>query len=200
MKKILLVLLLLSSVSVDSQAQSWADMLKSLFGMSTKKSEEIIPETTHIKASELAKTWLFSEPVIDYTGSDPVATMAVSALEGQMEGLMAKAGIQSGRDRVTFKTNKTLTIEINGVVAMGNYTYNPSTGEITMSVSMKEKTATLSGQTEYENGVLKLVFDANHVLSTMKAAAPSLADHDYVKIASSVIDTYPGIRLGGTFK
>lgn len=200
MKKIALILLLLSGLSAESQAQSWTEMLKSFFGMSTKKSEEPLPETKHISASELATTWLFSEPVIDYTGSDPVATMAVSALEGQMEGLMAKAGIQRGRDRITFNRNNTLTVEINGVTAAGNYSYNPTSGEITISVSLKEKSATLRGETEYEEGQLKLVFEADHVLSTMKAAAPSLADHDYVKIASSVIASYPGIRLGGVFK
>lgn len=200
MKKIALILLLLAGVTAESQAQSWADMLKSFFGLSEKKSEELVPEVKSISTADLVATWFFADPVIDYTGSDPVASMAVSALEGQVDGILQKAGIQSGRDRITFNKNLTLKIEINGIVAGGNYVYDPTTGNITLTVAMKEKVATLNGQTAYENGVLTLKFDAEKVLETMTAAVPSLAENDYVKIASSVISSYPGIRIGGTFK
>lgn len=200
MKRIILILALLSGSILESEAQSWTEMLKSFFGMSTKKETTLVPETKYISAAELAATWVFSDPVITYTGSDPVATMAISALEGQLDGILLKGGVQRGRDRVTFNKRGTMTIEINDFIGAGNYVYQPATGEITLTLSSKEKSITLTGKTEYKEGVLTMKFDADKALSTIKAAAPSLAENDYVKIATSIISSYPGIEIGGSFK
>jgi hypothetical protein len=200
MKRILLILALLSGSILDSQAQSWSEMLKSLFGIGSQKETELVPEVKHITASELASTWIFADPVIVYTGSDPVATMAVSALEGQMDGILLKGGVQRGRDRVTFNKRGTMTLEINDFIGAGNYLYTPSTGEITLTLTSKEKSLTITGKSEYKEGVLTLKFDADKALSALQVAAPSLAENDYVKIASSIISSYPGIEIGASFK
>lgn len=200
MKRLLLILLLVTGYATESRAQSWGDMLKSLFGMESKEEKELQPEVKYMTTAELLKTWVFSEPKIDYTGSDPVATMAVSALEGQIDPIMAKSGIQRGRDRVTFHRNLKMTIEIDKFKGEGGYAYNPATGEITLTVAMKGQQVSMSGSTEYKDGVLTLWFDAGKALETMKAAVPELSENDYVKIASSLIASYPGIRIGGSFK
>ncbi len=200
MKRILLLTALLVGGALQSQAQSWTDLFKNLFNRSEKKSEQQIEKSKYISAAALAATWVYAAPVIDYTGEDPVAAMAVSALEGQVEGIVAKAGIVSGRDKITFNSNRTAKVEIDQLSTMGNYRYTPSTGGITLSVELKEKLVSLEGETEYENGELTLRFKAEEVLSMVQTAAPKLAENDYVKIASSIIANYPGIRIGATFK
>lgn len=199
MKRIVLIMVLLVGVSFQSQAQSWADLLKSFFSRSNT-TKEVVEEPKYISAAELARTWVFDAPVIDYTGSDPVAQMAVGTLEGQLDGLVVKGGVQSGRDYITLKSDKSLVIGIDKYQAHGRYSYNPKNGGITLQLAYADKQATLTGQVEYKNGVLTLRFNASEALQSMTAAAPSLAENDYVKVASMVITNYPGIRIGGTFK
>lgn len=200
MKKIALILLLLAGVTAESRAQSWADLLKSFFSRSSSATKEVVEESKYISASELAATWVFENPVIDYTGTDPVATMAVSALEGQMESIIAKGGVVSGRDYLTLKADKSLLVGIDKHLAQGRYSYNPKTGEITLQLSYADKQATLTGNVEWDSGVLTLRFNANEALRAMTAAVPSLTENEYVQVASTVIANYPGIRIGGTFK
>ncbi len=202
MKRILLIFALLGGVCFPSEAQSWGDLLKGLFGNSETSQEAPTPTPTlkHPSSRQLWGTWAYQEALIDYTGEDMLASMAVSALEGQIEGYCTKAGVVAGREKLTLSRNGTARILIKGKEAEGRYTYSPTSGAITLKITLDGKQASLQGTASLKEGSLHLYFKAEEVLAAMKSAAPELAENEHIKIASTLISNYPGIRIGVRLK
>lgn len=200
MKRILLVIALLGGVCFPSEAQSWSDLLKGLFGSSETTEQQTAPVAVkHPSLRQLWGTWSYEEALIDYTGDDMLASMGVTALKSQIEGYCQKAGIVAGREKITLNRNYTTRIRIKEKQVEGRYTYNASTGGITLTLKVEGRDLTLGGTASLQNGELTLLFKAEEVLSAMKAAAPELSENDHIKIASTVIASYPGIRIGAKF-
>lgn len=200
MKKLLFILLFALGTTIPTEAQSWKEIFGSLFGGNSSKNETTTVVTKYPSEKQLAASWSYAEAVIDYTGDDLLATMAVSALEGQVEGYCTKAGIVAGRDRILFKRNGGVEVNISDHKAEGTYCYDAERGALTLEVAWVGQTATLTGEATYESGVLTLLFKAESVIATMKAASPKLAENDHVKMAAAVVASYPGIQIGARFK
>lgn len=184
-----------------TEAQSLRSLWQSLFGSGGEtKTEQAEPERKYMTAAQLAGTWFYEEAAIAYTGDDMLASMAVSALKGQVEAYAAKAGVVAGRDRLVLNADRTLLFAAGKHTAKGTYAYDASTGAVTMHVEIGGKQGTLTGTTAYENGVMTLLFDAGEALAAMKAAAPQLAQNENVKLATTVVENYPGIRIGARLK
>lgn len=181
-------------------AQSLQRLWQSLFGSDETKTEQTVPEQKPMTAAQLAGTWLYSEAAIDYAGDDMLASMAVSALKGQVEAYAAKAGVVAGRDRLILGADRTLRFIAGKHTAKGTYAYDATSGTVTMQVEIGGRQCTLAGMTTCENGVMTLLFDAGEALAAMKAAAPQLAQNENVKLATTVVENYPGIRLGACLK
>ena len=107
-----------------------------------------------------------------------------------------KAGVVAGRDRVTLDRRGGALVRIDKHEAKGSYRYDPATGSICVEIDIRGKRGTLTGTTEYENGTLTLLFDAREALDAMMAAAPGLAQNEKIKMASALIDQYPGLKIG----
>jgi len=197
MKRIILIIATLCILNT-AQAQDLKSLLKGLFGSSEKKeSAEKGAETPkYLTAQEIAGSWIYAGAAISYTGDDVLASMAVTALQGQIESYCAKAGIVAGRDKVILGRGGTLLVQIGEKKASGTYSYDPKTGAVTLRIAIGGKQGTLTGSTAWENGTLTLLFDAEEALSAMKAAAPELAQKEQVKMASTLIANYPGIKIG----
>lgn len=198
MKRLLLLVLFVGSMSLEAEAQSWLQLLQNLFGGSSK-SEEVVEEPKFITANQLLGDWLFASTEIEYAGNDPLASMGVSAMKGQAADLAAKAGVVVGRDKATFNSMNRASLQIGDRKVEGNYRYNPQTGEITLSIEIGQKHHALTGKTHYENGTLKLLFNTNEALAALKEALPSMAQNDYVKVGEQIITAYPGIQIGASF-
>lgn len=199
MKRIAWITALLCCMSAEAGAQDWRGLLRGLFGSSDKKkTEQTEPESgsKHLTAQELAGTWIYAGAVIRYTGDDLLASMAVSALQGQVEEYCTKAGVVVGRDRVTLDGRGGATVRIDQHEAKGSYRYDPDTGTIRIEIAIRDKQGVLTGTTEYENGTLTLLFNAREALDAMMAAAPQLAQNEKIKMASALIDQYPGLMIG----
>ena len=165
-----------------------------LVGQANRTAPEPAPK--HLTAQQLVGTWVYAGAVIRYTGEDLLASMAVGVLEGQIEEYCAKAGVVAGRDRVTLDRRGGALVRIDKHEAKGSYRYDPATGSICVEIDIRGKRGTLTGTTEYENGTLTLLFDAREALDAMKAAAPGLAQNEKIKMASALIDQYPGLKIG----
>lgn len=202
MKRTILIIAALCALQTAG-AQDWKSLLKSLFGSSDKKqtSEQTVVETSkYPSARELADTWTYSGSAIAYTGDDVLASMAVGALEGQIESYCTKAGIVAGRDKATFGRDGSAVVQIGEKKAEGTYDYDPNTGSITLKIAIGGKQGTLTGEATLEEGVLTILFDADQALTAMKAAAPELAQNDHVKMASNLVAKYPGVKIGAKAK
>ncbi len=199
MKRLFLLLALLGGLCLPIEAQSLNDLLKGLLGSGTMTAAPAATPEKYITVRQLARTWTYTRAVVEYGGEDPLAAMAVSALSDQIEHYALKVGIVSGREKLTLQRNGTARVQIGDKSGTGSYRYNASTGEITLSVTIGDKSASLRGQTRYKEGKLTLLFPAERVLQTMKQAVPSLAENGYLKIAETVIANYPEIRIGAQF-
>lgn len=189
---------LLCLLCTEAGAQDWRSLLRGLFGSSSKeKSEQSAPETSkYLTAGALAGTWTYAGAVIRYTGDDLLASMAVNALQGQVEEYCKKAGVVIGRDQVTLDGRGGALVRIGDHQAKGSYKYDPATGSIRIEIAIRDKQGRLTGTTEYENGTLTLLFDAREALDAMMAAAPQLAQNEKIKMASALIEQYPGLKIG----
>lgn len=199
MKKLILLVALLGGACLECEAQSWLDMLKGLFSSEETTEEVAAPEESYITARKLLANWSYKRAVVEYTGNDAIASMAVSALKDQVEGYCTKAGIVAGRDYIAFQKGNLVRIQIADKKLTGTYRYDPETGGITISVPLNGKSVSLRGETHYKEGRLTLLFPADKALQTLKSAMPNLAQNDYVKIAESVVSNYPGILIGAEF-
>ena len=198
MKRIARITTLLCCMTAEAGARDWKGLLRGLFGSSDKQTEQPAPEPApkHLTAQQLVGTWVYAGAVIRYTGEDLLASMAVGVLEGQIEEYCAKAGVVAGRDRVTLDRRGGALVRIDKHEAKGSYRYDPATGSICVEIDIRGKRGTLTGTTEYENGTLTLLFDAREALDAMMAAAPGLAQNEKIKMASALIDQYPGLKIG----
>lgn len=197
MKKITLLILLLLAVP-QSRAQSLSNLFKGLFGSGRTETAESKPEAPKFPAaSTLAGTWIYNEPIVDYTGGDVLAQMAVSALRGQAADLAAKMGLQAGRDKVRWTDKGRVTLEIGDKRLDATYKYAPATGTMELTLRAGERTATFRGTAELAaGGELRLTFDATDCVRVIRTVAPEAMENSYFKTLNAIVEQYPGLRGG----
>ena len=198
MKRLTLLLLFVGATCLEVEAQSWLQMLQNLFGGSSKSEEVATPK--FITASQLQGEWFFSTSEIEYEGDDALASMGVSALKGRASDLLGRVGVVAGRDKIVIRSGNRATLQIGEHRSEGNYTYDAKTGKLAFSGELAGKNYTLEGSTEYQEGKLKLLFNAHKVMTILKDVEPALTEHEYVKIADQLFTSYPGIQVGATFQ
>ncbi len=204
MKNITLLVLLLLATS-QSRAQSLSDLFKGLFGSGRTETVESKPESKpegpkFPSASTLAGTWIYNEPIVEYTGGDVVAKMAVSALRGQAAELAAKVGLQSGRDKVRLTDRDRVTLEIGDKHLDASYEYAPATGTLELTLRSGARTATFRGTAEQTaEGALRLTFDATDCMRVIRTVAPEALENSYFKTLNAIVEQYPGLRCGCAF-
>ncbi len=197
MKKITLFILLLLAAP-QSRAQSLSDLFKGLFGSGRTEAAESKPEAPKFpSAATLAGTWIYNEPIVDYTGDDMLAQMAVSALRGQAADLAAKMGLQAGRDKVRMTDKGRVTLEIGDKSLEAAYKYAPATGTMELTLRAGERTATFRGTAEQTaDGALRLTFDAADCMRVICTVAPEAMENTYFKTLNAIVEQYPGLRGG----
>ncbi len=198
MKKITLFILLLI-VAPQSRAQSLSDFFKGLFGSGrTEEAVESKPEAPKFPAaSTLVGTWIYNEPIVDYTGSDVLAKMAVSALRSQAADLATKAGLQAGRDRVRLTNKGRVSLEIGDKRFDATYKYASASGTMELTLRAGDRTATFRGTAELTAGdELRLTFDAMDCMRVIRTVAPEAMENSYFKTMNAIVEQYPGLRGG----
>lgn len=204
MKRILLTALLLAGPALhQTQAQSWKNIFGNLFG--SAKKEEKAPQQTPAEprcptAQELSGAWTYTEATLAYTGSDMLASLAVAGLQGQIGSYFAKAGLVPGRDGVTFGPQDALTLRIGERQAGGTYAYEPADGTVVITLTVDGKSASFRGTGSLAGDVLTLLFDANEALAVAKKVAPAAFENGNVQTVASIVEKYPGLKIGCKMK
>lgn len=201
MKHITLFILLLATAP-QSRAQSVSDFFKSLFG--SGRTETAAAEThadaetqKFPAASALTGTWVYRDLIVDYTGDDVLAKMAVSALRGQAADLAAKMGLQAGRDKVQWSDKGRMTLEVGGKSLDATYKYMPATGTMDITLRAGDRTATFRGTAELtDTEQLSLTFDAADCMRVIRTVAPEAMENTYFKTLNAIVEQYPGLRGG----
>lgn len=200
MRRIILFVALLLTAP-QSRAQSFTDFFKSLFGSGRTQTAGTAPATPeHPAAATLAGTWVYRDLIVDYTGGDVLAKMAVSALRGQAADLAAKMGLQAGRDKLRWAETGRLTVEIGDKRFDAACEYAQTTGTAALTLRAADRTATFQGSVELTDGdTLCLTFDAADCMRVIRTVAPEAMENSYFKTLNAIVEQYPGLRGGGKF-
>lgn len=199
MKKSLILAVLLMGCSAIS-AQSLNDKLQQLLGGSqTPKQEETTP-ATYPSAETLLGVWTYQAPSIEYKGGDMLASIAVAGLKDQLAAHYVKGGIVPGKGTVSFKKRKQMHASMGGQEIDGTYIYDPATGVATITLVKEGKQATFQGYVTLRGEMLTLQFDAGDALKAVQHASPEYAANEKMQQIGSLLQSYPGIMLGGQLK
>ena len=205
MKKFIYTLLLLVAViaSSNAQAQSLDDLLKglaSLVGVTTESTEQK-PKITHPEIYELIGRWNFDGLVMDYTGDSSIAAVAVSTLEGQLPLLASKFDLVVGRDYINIGEDGVITFACgDSRISAHCNNYDSYNGEVTMTFYLKDKYINVTGLVLVQDGKTKVLFDANKIMELLSQHYPNFKENTTLQMAKTVIDSYPGIRVGAAIK
>ena len=205
MKKFIYTLLLLVAViaSSNAQAQSLDDLLKglaSLVGVTTESTEQK-PKITHPEIYELIGRWNFNGLVMDYTGDSSIAAVAVSTLEGQLPLLASKFDLVVGRDYINIGEDGVITFACgDSRISAHCNNYDSYNGEVTMTFYLKDKYINVTGLVLVQDGKTKVLFDANKIMELLSQHYPNFKENTTLQMAKTVIDSYPGIRVGAAIK
>ncbi|WP_300705267.1 DUF4923 family protein [uncultured Alistipes sp.] len=200
MKRIAIFLLLAIGCSATSlHAQSFADKLRQLAGMS-QPSEQTVVKKSYPSADELLGAWTYRAPSIEYKGNDLLASIAVNGLKSEIAAAYVKGGLKPGKGSVIFKRRGKVHISMGGQELDGNYTYSSKTGTLHLTLEREGTRAIFVGYvTLAENKVLTLQFDANEAIKAARHASTELAKNSNLNNVSQLLANYPGIMLGGEF-
>ena len=204
MRKIFFALTLCIALSATSvQAQSLDALLKSLTSLLSATSEEPAkaPKITHPEAYDLMGRWYFEALVMDYTGDSSIAAVAVSTLEGQLPLLASKFDLVVGRDYINIGEDGVITFACgDSRISAHCNNYDSYNGEVTMTFYLKDKYINVTGLVLVQDGKTKVLFDANKIMELLSQHYPNFKENTTLQMAKTVIDSYPGIRVGAAIK
>jgi hypothetical protein len=202
MKRVILVLAA-AFLCTTAQAQSLGDLLKSLGGALTSTSEkpkEEAPKPSYPTEKDLVGEWTFEQLDIEYTGDDPLASVAIASAKSQISTLTAQAGLAAGKDKLHINNDGTLVFTTNGKSVLARYSYIQPTGTLIVTVEDKSHKAIFTTLVSKQDGKLRVMFDANELMAIAEANMPNLKEDGTFVMAKTLVDSYKGILIGGVFK
>ena len=204
MKKIFFALSLCIALSATSaQAQSLDALINSLssFFSSSEEPEKAAPKITHPEAYDLMGRWYFDTLVMDYTGDSSLASVAVSTLETQLPAVATKFNLVAGRDYIDINEDGSTTIVRGEARMLGYCTYYDSySGDADLTFTIDGKSVHIDATIIEQDVKTKVLFNANKLMSLMQQHYTKFNENTILQTAKTVIDSYPGIRVGATVK
>lgn len=203
MRRLIILAAALTISAMPAQAQGLKGFLQGLYQSvvgseqsEQKKDAEKQIEQTQPRLTSLAGKWRYVEPVMTYSGDNLAAQIAVAGVNTQLQNLIDMAGIKTEDATLAFDRSTAFHGKVEEHAIDGTYSYNRSTGAVTMAVAEDGAVYSLVGQTSYENRRLTLVFNAKEALDIARKAAPKLNENNMFRQVAQIVDSYPGIRMG----
>lgn len=205
MKKILYILTLCIALTAtnSAQAQSLDALFKSLssfFGV-TEETKPETPKITHPDVYDLMGRWVFDGLVMDYTGDSSLASVAISTLESQLPALATKFNLVAGRDYINVNEDGSI-VAVHGenkITAYCTY-YDSYSGEASLTFNYNNKSINITATVIEQDGKTKVLFNANKLMNLLAQHYSKFNESTTLQMAKTVIDSYPGIRVGATMK
>ena len=137
--------------------------------------------------ANLVGTWSYSQPGCAFTSEQLLAQaggeLAASQIKTKLQPTFQKVGISSANTQVTFNQDGTFAAKIAGKQWSGKYTFDESTGKVTMSTG------------------ISLLFEASKLLTLMQTmSAASGNSSSTLGTISDVAKNYNGLRVGFDMK
>lgn len=203
MKKILLTLIFTAAAITATetlQAQSLQGLLNLFANTKAAKSDSHAAGELLTAEQLTASTWVYDAPQIVYSGNSSMATVAIATLRTQMTGISKAMGLNAGSDTVTFHGDGNAIMQNGEQTFTAPYTYDAANGTLSVTLTRKEATAAFPATVTAKDGIVTILFDADTSMETLLKMAPELKENPSLVIIKTVVDKYPGIKIGATLK
>lgn len=148
-----------------------------------------------VTAESLVGTWRYSGPGVAFTSENLLAKaggeMAASAAESKLLEVYKKMGVKSSNTYFTFSKDGKYQGQFMGVPMNGSYTYNASSGALTMQGTLIKFNTYIQGKS---NGIAML-FEGTKLLTLFQTVA-SASGNSTLGTISSLTSNYKGLRIG----
>ena len=183
----------------NSQAQSLDALLNGLsklLGATTETQQ--VAKPVYPTAEELLGTWVYQSPEMVYSGSDALATVAISSLKGQLPALASKFGIESGNVYATV-SKKSIKAWRGDQKSNASYSYIPANGQAIISGKFNDRKVILTGVVDVVDGNIRVLFKAKELMAIV-AETETFKQNTTLQAIKGVIDRYPEIQVGAIVK
>lgn len=171
-------------------AQGATSLLGSILGAFTNTTNQ----------NTIVGTWTYQQPSIQFESSNLLAqaggAMASQSIVNKISPYYEKVGIKPGVAKITLNQNKTCAITLSNRTINGNYTYDSTTGTITVNGTTGIKLFTAYVSVSLNQ--LSLTLDTSNLLSLVKNAA-SKSSNSTVSTLSSLSSSFNGMKTGFLF-
>lgn len=172
--------------AVQSKTSNGNSALADIAGVISSK---LIPNSTQIVG-----TWTYQEPAVMFTSQNALkntaSNVASKTIERKLQEQLNKIGFKQGKMTITFKEDKTFTVNRNGkAITSGTYTINNE--DIQLTFKGKKQPCKITPQ--LNNGSLIVVTDATRLktfLEGIGANIPQLAT------VVSLLKQADGLKVG----
>ncbi|WP_298614114.1 DUF4923 family protein [uncultured Odoribacter sp.] len=176
-------------------AQSLEDILKS---GTAEKIMNTVKETTKLKNIE--GTWQYEGAACQFKSDDLLqkagGIVMAEGMKTKLESAYAKAGIEPGKLSYTFLSDSTFTSQLGQKSFKGTYSYNASTGILTLNYySLVRMDATVVKTVKGMN----LLFNADRLLKLVTLLS-SISKSSSLAAVGKVAGQYEGMMLGFELK
>ncbi len=151
--------------------------------------------------ANLVGTWSYSQPGCAFTSEQLLAQaggeLAASQIKTKLQPTFQKVGISSANTQVTFNQDGTFAAKIAGKQWSGKYTFDESTGKVTMSGLILN----INCYAKRNSTGISLLFEASKLLTLMQTmSAASGNSSSTLGTISDVAKNYNGLRVGFDMK
>ena len=196
MKRVLILLVAMLTVSTSAMAQNWGDLLK---GVVT----DYVDDATGGKATQYLMTgkWGYDSPAVRLEGDNQLANLAGNALVSNVEDKLQTAynfvGIKKGSHSLTLNNDNTFTMVVGKRTLTGTYTYNAETHALELKFTTKLlKLTTLSGYAHIDGEKLDVAFDCTKLVNFLSALGSKVS---MLNSVTQLLENYDNIYLGFSY-
>ncbi len=200
MKRIIILLVATLAIgTLEAQAQSLDDLMKSISAMfsSSESTQQAQPKEVYPNEEELVGRFKYDALAIDYKGDSALASLAVTTLESQLPLIAEKLGLVAGRDYMDVAPDGSMTIVCNGKqIPVYCTAYDTTTGTASIMMRLLDRSINLKASVTKLDGRYRIVFDAQELLSIIAQHDSKFAENTTLQMVKGVIDSYSGVRVG----
>lgn len=208
MRKIIIIALLtIVGLATTTEASAQFDLsraLNSLLGhedadAEPAKSPYMVMAESAPQASKLTGVWLYNSAAVEYLGTNPLADVALSQLEGYALAELRGAGVLPGYFGLTLRRNGVAYLSHEDQIFEGKYRYNPADASVVIEATVNNIPMSLSGYIKQQSTRMEVLIDAEDAMTLFQELLPEYKTNSMVVSADSAIKTFGDIFIAIRF-
>lgn len=207
MKTFFKIIIFSVSICLATETAS-AQMLKDLLNQAANSSavKDLVEDATGIDLSATVNVtgkWNYTGSAVKLESEDllknAAASLAVSQVEGKLDGALEKIGVKTGLFSYTFNADNTFTTSFKNKTFEGTYTLSDDKKTIELKYGKLLSFAKINATVSVAGNSLELLFKADKILDLL-GKMTSNSENGALKGLSSIAGNYDGMKIGFELK